>query len=112
MKRRKKCTENNIGEAKRRPPKKIQNEVCFTSAPLVPLTLNIAKQMNASRSIPKATLVFVSRLLGHRVCGRQEKKTKKQHIEHERVQVLGTTEHERGLTRTPLGKKHTLNTRG
>ena len=38
-------------------------------------------------------------------------KNEKKHTEHERVQFLGTTEHERGLTRTPHGKKHTLNTR-
>ena len=45
----------------------------------------------------KALLFFVSRLLGPRVCGRQEKKKrKKKHTEHERVQFLGTTEHERG----------------
>ena len=31
-------------------------------------------------------------------------KTKKKHTEHERVQFLGTTEHERGLTRTPHGE--------
>ena len=48
---------------------------------------------------------------------------KKTHTEHERVQFLGTTEHDRGLTRTPHGENtHTerervqfrlsLNTRG
>ena len=42
----------------------------------------------------KGTLFFVSRLLGPRVCGRQENKTKKKLTEHERVQFLGTTEHE------------------
>ena len=43
--------------------------------------------------------------------GRKEKR-KKKHTEHEMVQFLGTTEHERGLTRTPHGEKHTLNTTG
>ena len=41
--------------------------------------------------------------------GRGEKK----HTEHERVQFLGTTEHERGpyTHAAPHGDKHTLNTR-
>ena len=40
-------------------------------------------------------LFFVSRLLGPRVCGRQEKKRKKTHWAREGA-VLSTNEHERG----------------
>ena len=54
-------------------------------------------------------MAFVSRLLGV-VCSAGSKKGKK-HTEHERVQFWGTTEHERGLARTPHGK-NTLKTRG
>ena len=44
--------------------------------------------------------------------GRKKTKRKK-HTEHERVQFLGTTEHERGpYTHATQLKKHTLNTRG
>ena len=56
---------------------------------------------------------FVSRLLGPRVCGREEKKKrKKKHTEHERVQFLVPLNTRGGLTRPPHGSKHTLNTRG
>ena len=83
---------------------------------------------------------FVSRLLGPRVCGRQEEtKTKKTHwaregavvgyhwaregalharhtakthTEHERVQFWVPLNTRGGLTRTPHSEKHTLSTRG
>ena len=44
----------------------------------------------------------VSRLLGGRACGRQQKKQTK-YTDHEKMQFWDTTEHERGLTRTPHG---------
>ena len=40
------------------------------------------------------------------------KKSKKKHTEHERVQLWGTTEHERGPYTHATRQKHTLNTRG
>ena len=46
---------------------------------------------------------FCFSLTRARVCGGQQKKQNK-YTEHERVQFLGTTEHERGPTRTPHGK--------
>ena len=48
----------------------------------------------------KGTLFFLAYL--HKA-GRR-KKNEKKHTGHERVQFVGTTEHERGLTRTPHGK--------
>ena len=39
------------------------------------------------------------------------KKKAKKHTEHERVQFLGTTEHERGPYTHATRQKHTLNTR-
>ena len=39
-------------------------------------------------------------------------KKNKKHTEHERVQVWVLLNTRGGLTRTPHGKKHTLNTRG
>ena len=51
--------------------------------------------------------MFCFSLTRGRVCGLQQKNT-----EHERVQFLGTTVHERGPYTHTTQQKHTLNTRG
>ena len=67
---------------------------------------------SASAKLTLMHVFFVSRLLEPRVCGRQEEKKNEKHTEDERVQFLGTTEHERGPYTHATRKKHTLNTRG
>ena len=76
-----------------------------------PAERSTRKRENATEK-HKATLFFVSRLLGPRVCGRQEKKTKKNTLSPRGCSFWVPLNTREGLTRTPHGKKHTLNTRG
>ena len=54
--------------------------------------------------------IFCFSLTRGRACGRQQRNTKT-NTEHERLQFWGTTEHERGLTRTPHGALKCTKTR-
>ena len=64
----------------------------------------MGKTIRLSFKLGEAFFVFVSRLLEVVYAAGSKKKAKTKHTEHERVQFLGTTEHERGFTRTQHGK--------
>ena len=59
-------------------------------------------------SLAKAALFLFLAYSGLVYAAGREKKNEKKHTEHERVQFLGTTEHERGpYTHAPRQKTHT-----
>ena len=63
----------------------------------------LSKRLGGCISADKGRLFFCFSLT-RGSCMRPAAKKGKKNTEHERVQFWGTTEHERGLTRTPHGK--------